>query len=164
MREKNFSTKTRAFVFWLIMLSLLGACSTTPEPSPLRAEKSLPDYVNLDGSIRHDVEDQRVADLWRKSETERQQGQYDSALTFLNNALEIAPQDAVLWSRGAENYLAAGEHSLAENYASKSNFFAGAESRALQYRNWLIIKHAREQRGDLLGARNAQQMVLKYQQ
>lgn len=152
------------FVCWLVFALLLGGCSSTPDRGQPKIEKALPDYVSIDGSIRHEVQDERVVELWKKSDSERQQGQYENALSMLNGALEVAPKDPVLWSRGAEDYLTIGENALAENYASKSNFYAPQDSRALQYRNWLIIKHAREQRGDLLGARNAQQMVLKFQQ
>ena len=147
---------------FLAVLLLLSACSSSSK-TPQLPEKNLPDYVGVDGSIHHEVRDERVAELWQKSETERQNGQIENALNYLNQALEVAPDDPVLWSRGAEIYLSVRENGRAENYASKSNAFAGPDSYSLQYRNWLIIRHAREMRGDLLGARNAQQMVQKYQ-
>lgn len=146
----------------LASIVLLYGCSTPQKATP-RPDRDLPDYVGVDGSINHEVRDERVVELWQKSEAERSNGQYENALTFLNEALEYAPEDAVLWSRGAEIYLTVRENGRAENYASKSNAFAREDSLALQYRNWLIIRHAREMRGDLLGARNAQQMVQKFQ-
>ena len=146
----------------LAIMLLLAACSSSPK-SPQLPDKNLPDYVGVDGSIHHEVRDERVADLWQKAETERQNGQVENALNYLNQALNLAPEDPVLWSRAAEIYLSIRENGRAENYASKSNAFAGPDSYSLQYRNWLIIRHAREMRGDLLGARDAQQMVQKYQ-
>ena len=40
--------------------------------------------------------------------------------------------------------------------AAKSNSLAAIGNRPLRYRNWLIIQRAREGRGDLLGAREAE--------
>ncbi len=156
--------KTMPYVIIPLFAMLLNACTTAPQKVRPRYEQTLPDYVNLDGSIRHEVNDESVVQLWKQSEEERLNGQYENALKYLNTAIEIAPDDAILWSRGAELYLTVRENGRAENYATKSNYFASPDSRALQYRNWMIIKHAREMRGDLLGARNAQKMVIKYQQ
>ena len=54
------------------------------------------------------------------------------------------------------------EAAQAENFAIKSNTFAG-DNTALLYRNWLIIEHARDLRGDLLGVRSAHKKVQQYQ-
>jgi len=124
---------------------------------------SAPDYISSSGSIMHDIEDSEVAELWKRSETAFAAKQYENAIKYINSALALNADDAVIWSRGAEMYLGVGENALAENYAVKSNSFADIDSRSLRYRNWLIIQHAREMRGDLLGARNAQEKVLKYQ-
>lgn len=145
----------------LIVALTLTACAT-PDKSVPQYEPKLESYAEADGGIRHEVRDENVAELWRQADAEVRKGQQENALKFINMAIEIAPEDAVLWSRGAEMYLTVREHALAENYATKSNSFANRDSRTLMYRNWLIIKHAREMRGDLLGARNAQQNVLRY--
>lgn len=154
--------KFRTIVVSSLLMLTISACSGPKKVRP-QYEKTLPDYVNLDGSIRHEVGDERVVALWKQAEEERRIGQFENATKLLNSALEYAPEDPVLWSRGAELYLTVRENGLAENYATKSNFYSSHDSRALQYRNWLIIKHAREMRGDLLGTRNAQQMVQKFQ-
>ena len=146
-----------------VLAASISACTAPKKVAP-QYEKTLPDYVNLDGSIRHEVRDERVAILWKQSEEERRLGQNENAIKHLNNALEYSPEDPILWSRGAELYLTIRENALAENYATKSNFYGSKDSRALRYRNWLIIQHAREMRGDLLGSRNAQLMVQKFQQ
>ncbi len=146
----------------LILSSTLLACTNINNTRSKYAETT-PDYITQEGNIQHAIKDERVVQLWKKSETEFAKGQYENAIKHLNTALTHAGDDAVLWSRGAEMYLTVKENALAENYASKSNSFASINSRALRYRNWLIIKHAREMRGDLLGVRTAQQKVLKYQ-
>lgn len=154
--------KIKTIVVSGVLMLTISACSGPQKVRP-QYEKTLPDYVNLDGSIRHEVRDERIVTLWKQAEEERRLGQFENAINHLNNALEYAPEDAVLWSRGAELYLTVRENGLAENYATKSNHYSSQDSRALRYRNWLIIKHAREMRGDLLGSRNAQQMVQKFQ-
>ncbi|MDO6460174.1 hypothetical protein Q4485_05665 [Granulosicoccaceae sp. 1_MG-2023] len=139
----------------------LSACAT-PDKRDTRYEPGLQSYTDSDGGIRHEVRDETVAELWRKADLEMRKGQQENALKYINMAIETTPEDPVLWSRGAELYLSVRENGLAENYATKSNSFANRDSRTLMYRNWLIIKHAREMRGDLLGARDAQENVLRY--
>ncbi len=152
---------TSLYLTVLLALSLV-ACANAKKPSPIY-KASTPDYISDDGSIQHEVKDERVVTLWKLSESEFSKGQYENAIKHINGALKYASEDAVLWSRGAEMYLTVKENALAENYASKSNSYASVNSRTLRYRNWLIIKHAREMRGDLLGARTAQRKVLRYQ-
>lgn len=115
-----------------------------------------------DGSIRHDTDNARVAQLWSAAESAREENDLDSADTYIAEALTVKPQDPVLWSRAAELKLGKLELSLAENYAAKSLAYE-TENRVLMHRNWLIIEHARELRGDLLGVRDAHKMVQQYQ-
>ena len=85
-----------------------------------------------------------------------------AALELLYEALEVSPGNSLLWSRAAELQLDSLEAALAENFAVKSNSYAG-DNQALLYRNWLIIQHARDMRGDLLGVRSAHKKVQQYQ-
>jgi len=95
-----------------------------------------------DGSIRFDTDDQRIAKLWSASEQARIEDNNEQALEYLYQALEISPQNSLLWSRAAEVQLASSEAAMAENFASKSNLFANNNA-PLLHRNWLIIEHAR---------------------
>ncbi len=115
-----------------------------------------------DGSIRHDTDNARVAQLWAAVEKARALDDAESADRYLQEALSISPQDGVLWSRAAEIKLTLLEPALAENYAAKSNVYS-VNNPTLLHRNWLIIEHARELRGDLLGVRDAHKMVQKFQ-
>ena len=143
-------------------LSLSGCASLQPtiQEQPAQAEVivgTLPD-----GSIRFDTEDGRIAKLWSAAEQARIQDNNEKALEYLYQALEISPQNSLLWSRAAELQLDNSEATLAESFANKSNIFA--ESNApLLHRNWLIIEHARSLRGDLLGVRSAHKKVQEYQ-
>lgn len=113
-------------------------------------------YLVEPGVISHEITDENVARLWQESEIFRRNGDLVNARGRLHQAIVITPDDAVLWSRAAEVELTQEEHVLAEDYAVKSNTLATVANRPLRFRNWLIIQRARERRGDLLGARQAE--------
>lgn len=147
----------------LCSVLLLSACASTP---PARDDTQAPEQIitmqRPDGGIRVDTAEADVARFWAAAEEARRTGQEAAALELLYEALEVSPQNALLWSRAAELQLNNLEAALAENFATKSNSFAG-EDVALLYRNWLIIENARSMRGDLLGVRSAHKMVQRYQ-
>ncbi len=118
---------------------------------------------STDGStiVQHTLDDAEVAALWTNAEVARSNKQYAQASELIETALRIVPDDPVLWSRLAELRLQLGEHVLAENYAAKSNAISDG-SQVLLYRNWQIIQFARDERGDVLGAREAQVEVRKF--
>lgn len=139
---------------------LMSACATAGnkaavvEQDPV-AEK-LDTFVEQDGSVRHEISNENVARLWQESNIMRRSGNLDAAKTKLQEAIAITPEDAALWSGAAELELQEESLLRAENYAAKSNSLAAIGNRPLRYRNWLIIQRAREGRGDLLGAREAE--------
>ena len=137
----------------------LGGCAGTGErpPTPVARSATL-----ADGSVRVDTENERVAELWTAAEEARAAQNDAGALENLYLALEIDPRNGLLWSRAAEIQLGNGEPAQAENFAARSNAFAG-DNTALLYRNWLMIRHARDLRGDLLGVRSASKRVQQYQ-
>ena len=141
-------------------LMLASACSTvgnSPSQTQLINERlDSQVQIQVQGDIRHDVQDPQVAKLWQESEILRRSGQLEESLERLQGAISITPRDPVLWSRAAEIELDLTSFLRAENYAAKSNFLATLANRQLRYRNWLIIKRSREGRGDLLGAREAE--------
>ena len=138
---------------------MMVGCVTTPadnrEQSELIAER-LDAYVLEEGTVRHDVTDENVARLWQEFNIMRRSGNFPEAKAKIEQAIAIAPRDPALWSSAAELELEESSHLRAENYAAKSNFLANVGNRPLRYRNWLIIQRAREGRGDLLGAREAE--------
>ncbi len=147
----------------IIALFVLSGCSLLNKPVlEQEPQVELPSFSRPDGSVRGDTDFERVAQLWAAAEEARDQGQDSAALELLYDALEMNPQNALLWSRAAEIQLDTLESALAESYATKSNAFAG-ENRPLIHRNWLIIEHARDMRGDLLGVRSAHKKVQEFQ-
>lgn len=153
---------------WLalvLVLSLgLSACATVPEddkPSADEAAAAEPDFeerIERDGSITHTVDNQAVALLWDQSQEAWENEEPRSAISALERAIQVAPEDPVLWSRLAEFQLQQGESARAENLAARSNALA-EDRRFLRYRNWLIIEAARERRGDQEGAEQARQQA-----
>ena len=147
----------------LIMVVLASGCATSQQPANNDERvAAAPLLTRPDGSVRVDSQNQESARLWASAERAQSEGRTQIALELLYEALEIEPQNSLLWSRAAELQLDILEPELAENYALRSNSRAG-ENRPLLYRNWLIIEHARSMRGDLLGVRSAHKQVQVYQ-
>ncbi len=160
LMQMNMKSALNVFVMSVAMLSV-GCASLQQEqqttPTPPVNSVTLPE-----GSIRYDTDDARIAQLWSAAEQARIEENTDLALQRLFEALELSPQNSLIWSRAAEIQLNNQQASLAENFAMKSNTFAG-ENASLLHRNWLIIEHARSLRGDLLGVRSAHKKVQEYQ-
>jgi len=146
-------------LFTACILFLTG-CQTVPDaPAPTLPSSA---RAQLDGSIRYDTNDQRVAELWSAAEDARRSNNDNAALDLLYQALDLSPENSLLWSRAAELQLDNDQALQAENLALKSNAFAGDNS-VILHRNWLIIEHARTLRGDLLGVRSARKRVQEFQ-
>ncbi|MFK8081182.1 MAG: hypothetical protein AB8B97_12920 [Granulosicoccus sp.] len=154
-------------VYRLLMIGLgivaISACATPQSSNPGSTTLApLASPGRPDGAVRIDTDSQEVARLWASAERARSDNRPVIALELLYEAMELDPQNSLLWSRAAEHKLNSVEPALAENYAIRSNSLAG-DNRALLYRNWLIIKHARSMRGDLLGERGAHKEAMLYQ-
>ncbi len=81
-------------------------------------------------------------------------GEHDRAAASLERALQIEPDNAWLWHRLALTHFDQRRYEQAESFAAKSNLLSGGDRR-LQIDNWRLIESAREQYGDLEGARAA---------
>jgi len=147
----------------LACLVLVTGCASIGNTSSDNKLTPAPRAVSLaDGSVRVDTENSEIAELWSAAEIARQSGNDPQALESLYQALELEPQNSLLWSRVAELQLDNSEPGRAEQSALRSNTFAGNNA-SLLHRNWLMIKHARNVRGDLLGVRSAHKQVQQYQ-
>lgn len=142
-----------------IAMLITGCATTTENTAPTQSEviaEKLDSYVFEEGAVRHDISNATVARLWQEYNIMRRAGNLVGAKAKLEEAIALTPSDPALWSGAAELELEENSHLRAENYAAKSNFLSNTDNRPLRYRNWLIIQRAREGRGDLLGAREAQ--------
>lgn len=158
----NVGRQCKSWLLVLAVLTLSGCSLLNPAPVQPTTEAVAPIVSRPDGSVRGNADYEKVAELWAAAEEARNNDQNSVALEFLYDALEVNPKNALLWSRAAEIQLDTLEAALAESYANKSNAFA-QENRPLLYRNWMIIEHARNMRGDLLGVRSAHKKVQEYQ-
>ena len=165
------TTVCRHYVVPACMGVLLAGCtslSTPPAENATTRQQELSQKVSddgsllSDGSIRHDTVDGQVASLWAGAEEARLQGNNKLARELVLRAIDIQPSDGILLSRAAELQLELNEPVLAESYAVRSNALSET-NRTLLLRNWLIIEHARQMRGDLLGVRTAHQKVQQFQ-
>jgi predicted Zn-dependent protease len=142
------------------LLALLVAaggygCAPAPVSEP-------PPEPKAGDDIRLGVESPQVMALWQDAEVARQTRDYARATVRLEQAIRMEPGNPILWSRLAELRLLQNEPGQAENLAAKSNALS-ASNPSLRYRNWLIIRHAREARSDQEGVDLAQRELDKLQ-
>ena len=133
----------------------------SPTAPVLRQNTSVGGQAADGAAIRHDTTNAQVAQLWAEAERSRFAGDNFAASRYILQAIEVEPTDSILLSRAAELQLQLGQPALAESYAVRSNTLTES-NRSLMLRNWLIIEHAREIRGDLLGVRTAHRMVEQF--
>ena len=142
-------------IIYVILFLLLQACGTAPEkptgPHLTQAEIN----TRAGEDITLGVEKKAVVRLWEVAESARKSGEYSRANGLLEQAIRMSPEQPVLWSRVAELQLLLKQPIIAENYAAKANLLS-QNFPALRYRNWMIIKYAREMRSDTKGAEQAQ--------
>ncbi|MGB5082688.1 MAG: tetratricopeptide repeat protein, partial [Burkholderiales bacterium] len=81
-------------------------------------------------------------------------GRPANAAASIERALRIEPRNPRLWQALARVRLQQGDSLQAENFAARSNAWAGGDN-ALRSENWRLIAQAREARGDAEGARAA---------
>ncbi len=143
---------------------LVMGCQSTQQrtDAPVLAAPAVSAESQPSNGVRYETKDARIAKIWLEAEQARRSGNTDLALQRIFEGIDIQPQNSLLWSRAAEIQLNNEQAALAENFAVKSNTFAGNND-SLLHRNWLIIEHARSMRGDLLGVRSAHKKVQEYQ-
>ncbi len=153
--------RARAFAAALVLALMLAGCAGMrtgePETEPeaeAPSEERQRSPMSGKGTVRHEVDNRAVAMLWDEAEQSRREGNLESAVSSLERAVKLAPEDPVLWSRLSELRFRQDRFAEAENLAAKSNSLAG-DQRMLRFRNWLIIAEARAQRGDAEGAEQA---------
>lgn len=129
---RNTSPRT---AFLLIVL-LASGCATVRAPEPPASHNSA------------------VLALLGTAHVEQENGRFVAASAALERALRIEPRNPVLWQELARVHYRAGNYAQAENFAARSNSWAGG-NRALLAANWQIIGEARAARGDTAGAQQA---------
>jgi len=148
------NSRTKPWALLGAGLLLLAGCSISPsQPEGFEVEPTAEDAPQ----IRPDPETNKAAlALLSKARVAAQEGDLTVAEAQLERALRIEPQNAVLWHYMAKLRLHQGQLSQAAGLAAKSNSLDNGNAQ-LQADNWRIIAHARYQKGDKAGAREAQQ-------
>lgn len=142
----------------LLAALLLAACATVPAREPDRGAPVVAQALDPGAVVEHGVDNEVIALLWGQAEEALADGETERAIHAIERALEVDPDDAVLWSRLAELQLRAGAATAAEDLAARSNSMAPG-NRLLRYRNWLIIEAARRAQGNEPGADAARGQV-----
>jgi tetratricopeptide (TPR) repeat protein len=158
-------------LFFLVMVSLLAACSGSPSsPSSSRAAPLSPsEPASLVAAVRavgqavaelevQPLRDPQVQDLRDEAEALEAQGKYTLAEARLDQALAISVDDPDLLQWKAELSLYRKDWSAAERLATQS-FDRGPKLGGLCRRNWATLQYARAARGDSAGADAARQKI-----
>jgi len=99
---------------------------------------------------------QAVTQLITEAERKEREGNLDDSASLIERALKLEPRDAHLWYKMGWLRLAQHQYEVAEQFAEKSLSLAGGDLE-LKRSNWHLISQARQGRGDLGGAHEAEQ-------
>jgi predicted Zn-dependent protease len=128
----------------LVLLLLVSACALAPPgPAPVSDNAT-------------------VLALAEQAGRDSAEGRLASAAATLERALRIEPRNPRLWQELARLRLAQNDPEQAEQLAARSNSWAG-DDRRLRAANWQLIAEARAARGDVAGAREAQERARRYE-
>ncbi|NVK31627.1 MAG: hypothetical protein HWE20_11515 [Gammaproteobacteria bacterium] len=137
---------SRACIIGLLALSM-SACANF-------GQKNYESATIVDAPIQHSLSSQDAVSHWRLGEGARDIGRYSDAMEYYLKALDVVPGDPAILSRVAEMHARLNNVQLAEQAAVQSNI--GTSDVRLRYRNWLIIRHARQVEGDAVGVEKAE--------
>lgn len=136
-------------------LLFLASCSTVP-----RQDAPVVDIVDRSegssGSIKPaPVSNPIVVAGLQKDATElNRAGESAKAAAVLERAIRIQPRNPRLWQQLAEVRFSQKQYRQAESLALRSNQYA-ARAPDIRRTNWLLIANARQQTGNLKGAKAA---------
>ena len=100
--------------------------------------------------------------LLASAEQASRDGDNDRAAGQLERALRIEPRNAVIWHNLAIVRYRQGNYAQAESVALRADSFSQDDTQ-LRLRNWRLIAAARQERGDVEGARAAREKAERIQ-
>ena len=140
--------------------------STTPPARPTDPFAQPPDYQIPDPTAfprsPEAVSGPAVLRLLEQSREELAAGKPEQAVAALETALNIEPRNPYVWQQLASTHLAQRLPDQAEHKAQRSNSFARGNP-WIEVENWRLIAAARQERGDLAGARVARERMAEIQ-
>lgn len=125
-------------------------------PNPYSIKQG--NYVRAPGEVSGPA----VLKLLDQAKGELSAGRAEQAVADLEIALNIEPRNPFIWQELAQAHLAQHLPDQAENKAQRSNGFARGNP-YIELDNWRVIAEARQARGDLTGARQAQDRIAELQ-
>lgn len=162
----------------VVAITLLAACaapqrtespappSTQPPSRPTDPFAQPPDYQVPDPTLyprnAEAVSGPAVLRLLEQSREELAAGKPEQAVAALETALNIEPRNPYVWQQLASTHLAQRLPDQAEQQAQRSNSFARGNP-WIEVENWRLIAAARQERGDLAGARAARERMAEIQ-
>ena len=161
-------------------LALVAACAPLPTQPPQPApppehgparpadipQSSQSPYLVREGNFvkgPEQVSGPAVLKLLGQAKGELDAGRMEQAVADLETALNIEPRNPFIWQQMAEAHLAQHLPDQAEHKAQRSNSFARGNP-WIEAENWRLIAAARQQRGDLAGARLARERMTEIQE
>jgi len=168
----------RIFALGVVLLvGALSACAPVrrapapyPAPIPRPAEPQAPvpsPYgAQEDGGYPRSpeaVSGPAVLGLLDQAHDELAAGRPEQAVAALETALYIEPRNPFIWQQMARAHLVQHLPDQAEHKAQRSNSFARGNP-FIESENWRLIAAARQERGDLTGARRARERMTELQE
>jgi tetratricopeptide (TPR) repeat protein len=149
----------------LLLAGVLAACAPArreaplppPPPRPAEAPPASPYGVQRDGEYPRSAEavsGPAVLALLEQARQALAAGRPEQAVASLETALGIEPRNPFVWQLLAGAHLAQRLPDQAESKARRSNSLARGNP-WIEVENWRLIAAARQDRGDLAGARQA---------
>lgn len=141
--------------------------STFPAPRPTEIPTPAPSPYGMQegGEYPRSAEAVSGPTVLRLMEQAREDiaaGQPEQAVAALETALNIEPRNPFVWQQLASTHLAQHLPDQAEHKAQRSNSFARGNP-WIEAENWRLIAAARQERGDLAGARLARERMTEIQ-
>jgi tetratricopeptide (TPR) repeat protein len=136
-----------------------------PRPAEPRAPAPSPYGMQDDGDYPRSAEavtGPAVLGLMEQAEEELAAGRPELAVAALETALNIEPRNPFVWQQLASAHLAQDLPDQAEHKAQRSTSFARGNP-WIEVENWRLIAAARQERGDLSGARLARERMMEIQ-
>ncbi len=138
------------------LVLLLGSCAVNPSPEPPGEERPGEPEAEQEQQAEETGQSEAVERLIRRANRLLEEQRPSEAEGTINRAMNLDSDHPVLWHQLARVRLQQDRFSAAETMAMRSLDFT-TENQDLIRENWELISEAREQSGDVEGAREARE-------
>ncbi|MDH5546027.1 MAG: tetratricopeptide repeat protein [Gammaproteobacteria bacterium] len=140
---------TKAFLIVVVLFVLLTSCAGLPEKSteevtPQHAPTQKDAFTQFKRESDRDSSqgrpDDSIRKLVRDAQTAERQGDIDKAISIVERAIRIQPQNAYLWYQLAQLQYEKGNYTKAIQLARRSDSFAGSDMQQRELNRQLIAQ------------------------